>query len=121
MRRRDRAGFTSQAIQECGTMTDARNRARFRSGFVLFAAAVAIALGRSAESAGAGAGTGAPFVPGPADAPVPAREATEQMTLPKGFRATLCAAEPDVVQPIAMTIDPRGRLWVVENHSYPIW
>ena len=24
-------------------------------------------------------------------------------------------------QPIAFTIDPRGRLWVVENYSYPIW
>jgi putative membrane-bound dehydrogenase-like protein len=43
------------------------------------------------------------------------------MTLPPGFRATLCAAEPEVVQPIAMTIDPKGRLWVVENYSYPIW
>jgi putative membrane-bound dehydrogenase-like protein len=45
----------------------------------------------------------------------------QRLTLPQGFRATLCAAEPDVVQPIAMTIDPKGRLWVVENYSYPIW
>ena len=43
------------------------------------------------------------------------------MTLPEGFTVTLFAAEPDVVQPIAFTIDPRGRLWVVENYSYPIW
>jgi putative membrane-bound dehydrogenase-like protein len=48
-------------------------------------------------------------------------EAVGRLTLPRGFRATLCASEPDVVQPIAMTIDPRGRLWVVENMSYPIW
>ena len=34
---------------------------------------------------------------------------------------SLFAAEPDVVQPIAMTIDHKGRLWVVENYSYPIW
>nr|MDQ3625064.1 dehydrogenase [Verrucomicrobiota bacterium] len=27
--------------------------------------------------------------------------------------------EPDVVQPIAYTIDDRGRLWVVENTNYP--
>src|SRR5262249_57772803 len=53
--------------------------------------------------------------------PAPPQEAVQRMTLPKGFRATLCAAEPDVVQPIAMTIDPKGRLWVVENYSYPIW
>ena len=25
------------------------------------------------------------------------------------------------MQPIAMTIDHKGRLWVVENYSYPIW
>jgi putative membrane-bound dehydrogenase-like protein len=56
-----------------------------------------------------------------ASAPAPPREAAQRITLPKGFRATLSAAEPDVVQPIAMTIDPRGRLWVVENSSYPIW
>ena len=43
------------------------------------------------------------------------------MTVPEGFAVTLFAAEPDVVQPIAFTIDPKGRLWVVENYSYPIW
>ena len=43
------------------------------------------------------------------------------MTVPEGFNVTLFAAEPDVVQPIAFTIDPKGRLWVVENYSYPIW
>ncbi len=43
------------------------------------------------------------------------------MTLPKGFSATLFAGEPDVVQPIAMTFDDRGRLWVVECLSYPRW
>ena len=46
-------------------------------------------------------------------------EAAGAMTLPAGFKATLFAAEPDVVQPIAFTIDPRGRLWVVEALSYP--
>jgi putative membrane-bound dehydrogenase-like protein len=42
------------------------------------------------------------------------------MTLPEGFRATLFAAEPDVVQPVAFTIDPRGRLWVAQAMTYPI-
>jgi putative membrane-bound dehydrogenase-like protein len=36
-----------------------------------------------------------------------------------GFRVDLVAAEPDLHQPIAFAIDPRGRLWVVEGHSYP--
>src|SRR5207253_1693367 len=43
------------------------------------------------------------------------------LKLPDGFRATLFAGEPDVVKPIAMTTDDRGRLWVVESHSYPHW
>jgi putative membrane-bound dehydrogenase-like protein len=43
------------------------------------------------------------------------------MKLPDGFRATLFAGEPAVVKPIAMTIDDRGRLWVVESHCYPHW
>jgi len=53
--------------------------------------------------------------------PIPADEAPARMTMPEGFKVVPFAAEPDVVQPIAFTIDPRGRLWVVENFSYPIW
>ena len=55
------------------------------------------------------------------DRPLPAKEAAKAMTLPDGFKATLFAGEPDVVQPIAMTFDDRGRLWVVECRSYPKW
>ncbi|MBW3595676.1 MAG: hypothetical protein KY475_00210 [Planctomycetes bacterium] len=57
----------------------------------------------------------------PALAPVPAAEAPQRMTLPEGFRATLFAGEPDVVQPIAVAFDDRGRLWVAECLSYPTW
>src|SRR5882672_11231017 len=53
------------------------------------------------------------------DAPLPPRVAAKAMTLPPGFKATLFAGEPDVVQPIAFCFDDRGRLWVAENHSYP--
>ncbi len=56
-----------------------------------------------------------------ADAPVPADKAAERMKLPEGFRVTLFAGEPDLVKPIAMTTDDRGRLWVVESYSYPKW
>ncbi len=42
-----------------------------------------------------------------------------QFKLPPGFRTELITAEPDVVQPIAYTIDDRGRLWVLENTNYP--
>src|SRR5947207_1001214 len=50
---------------------------------------------------------------------LPAEQAAKEMTLPPGFKATLFAGEPDVVQPIAFCIDDRGRLWVVEGMSYP--
>jgi putative membrane-bound dehydrogenase-like protein len=55
------------------------------------------------------------------DRPLPPREAAVRMTLPDGFKATLFAGEPDVVQPIAMCFDSRGRLWVAECMSYPNW
>ncbi|HYF35667.1 MAG TPA: PVC-type heme-binding CxxCH protein [Prosthecobacter sp.] len=49
----------------------------------------------------------------------PALEALKNLQLPTGFKAELIAAEPDVVQPIAMCWDERGRIWVVEGNSYP--
>ena len=55
----------------------------------------------------------------PPDRPLPPKVAAKAMTLPEGFKATLFAGEPDVVQPIAFTFDDRGRLWVVECLSYP--
>ncbi len=47
-------------------------------------------------------------------------QALAAMQLPAGFKAELIAAEPDLVQPIAMTFDERGRIWVVEGMTYPI-
>ncbi|MGY8675543.1 MAG: PVC-type heme-binding CxxCH protein, partial [Verrucomicrobiia bacterium] len=35
-----------------------------------------------------------------------------------GFNISLFASEPDVHQPIAITTDARGRLWVAECYSY---
>lgn len=49
----------------------------------------------------------------------PAQDALKNLQLPAGFKAELIAAEPAVVQPIAMTWDERGRLWVIEGNSYP--
>src|SRR2546430_4292702 len=50
--------------------------------------------------------------------PMPAAEAAEKMRLPPGFKATVFAAEPDVQNPIAMSWDARGRLWIAENYTY---
>jgi putative membrane-bound dehydrogenase-like protein len=46
-------------------------------------------------------------------------EAARAMTVPPGFTVSLFAGEPDIVQPIAMAIDDRGRVWVAEAYSYP--
>jgi putative membrane-bound dehydrogenase-like protein len=57
--------------------------------------------------------------PAPAEGPLSPRE--EQMTLrvPKGFRVELVAAEPDVVDPVALAFDEDGRLFVAEMRGYP--
>ena len=50
--------------------------------------------------------------------PMPAAEAAAKFKAPPGFKVSAFAAEPDVQNPIAMTWDARGRLWVVENYTY---
>ncbi len=50
--------------------------------------------------------------------PMSANQAAQEIELPPGFQATVVAAEPDVQNPIAMTWDSRGRLWVAENYTY---
>ena len=52
---------------------------------------------------------------------MPAERALAAMRVPDGFHTTLVAAEPQVSQPIGMTFDERGRLWVAECRSYPNW
>ena len=45
-------------------------------------------------------------------------DAVKGMTLPPGFSVSIFAAEPDVQQPIGISFDTRGRLWVAENYTY---
>ena len=46
-------------------------------------------------------------------------ESTKLIQVPVGFRVELFAAEPDVINPISMAWDERGRLWVLESVDYP--
>jgi putative membrane-bound dehydrogenase-like protein len=48
------------------------------------------------------------------------QEAQAKFTLPEGFEIRLFAAEPMVVNPVFMTWDERGRLWVLELYEYPL-
>lgn len=45
-------------------------------------------------------------------------DALLRLHLPPGFHATLFASEPEIRQPIGMTFDSRGRLWIAENDTY---
>ncbi len=55
-------------------------------------------------------------LPGPALKPA---EAIKQMTVPPGFSVELVASEPDIVNPVGMAIDERGRFWITESFEYP--
>ena len=46
-------------------------------------------------------------------------EALKRMTVPEGFSVELVASEPSIINPIAMTFDDRGRIWVTESIEYP--
>src|SRR5262249_6080153 len=51
--------------------------------------------------------------------PKPPADQRRAMHLPPGFEAQLVAAEPDVLKPINIAFDARGRLWVTESVEYP--
>ena len=55
-------------------------------------------------------------LPGPALTPA---EALKKMTVPEGFTVELVAAEPDIVNPVAMCFDEKGRVWITESLEYP--
>jgi putative membrane-bound dehydrogenase-like protein len=52
--------------------------------------------------------------------PLRPEDAQKKFTVPTGFEIRLFAAEPEVVNPVAMTWDERGRLWVLELYEYPL-
>ncbi len=48
-----------------------------------------------------------------------AKESQKLMQVPVDFEIQLFAAEPDIINPIAMAWDEKGRLWIVESVDYP--
>ena len=53
------------------------------------------------------------------NAPRSPEDAARAMTVPSGFTVEVVASEPDLVNPVAMTFDERGRIWVTESLEYP--
>jgi putative heme-binding domain-containing protein len=50
---------------------------------------------------------------------LPARAALASFKVPDDLRIELVLAEPDVRQPVSISFDERGRLWVVQYLQYP--
>jgi len=48
----------------------------------------------------------------------PASEEIEQFILPEGFKIELVASEPDVINPVCVTLDEKGRMYISESHTY---
>jgi putative membrane-bound dehydrogenase-like protein len=46
-------------------------------------------------------------------------EALQHFQVPSGFRLQLFASEPEIRQPVSMTFDARGRMWVIQYLQYP--
>lgn len=46
-------------------------------------------------------------------------ETVAKMKVADGFEVKLFAGEPQLVNPIAMTVDEKGRVWVIECFEYP--
>jgi putative heme-binding domain-containing protein len=55
----------------------------------------------------------------PPNLPYSPQEAISKMVVPEGFTVELIASEPDIVNPIAMSFDDRGRIWMTESIEYP--
>lgn len=51
--------------------------------------------------------------------PLSPEDSRQHIQLPDGFEASLFAAEPDIINPIAFAWDERGRLWVIQSQDYP--
>ncbi len=55
----------------------------------------------------------------PSAGPLSPKEELATFRVPKGFRVELVAAEPEVVDPVAMAFDEDGRIFVAEMPGYP--
>jgi len=51
--------------------------------------------------------------------PLSAESSQKRIQVPPGFTLKLFAKEPDILNPISMAWDERGRLWILETRDYP--
>ena len=64
-----------------------------------------------------------PFIPRrqskPPGPPLSPQDAIKKMKVPPGFKVELVASEPDIVNPVGLCFDERGRAWITESLEYP--
>ncbi|OYY02986.1 MAG: dehydrogenase, partial [Sphingobacteriia bacterium 35-40-5] len=51
--------------------------------------------------------------------PTQPQKALSNFRIPDDLSMDLVLSEPDIVQPVELSFDHRGRLWVVQYHQYP--
>jgi putative membrane-bound dehydrogenase-like protein len=56
----------------------------------------------------------------PEGGPVAPARAAEKLRVEDSFELSLVLAEPDIVKPISIGWDPKGRLWVLQTPQYPL-
>mgnify|MGYP006272882357 CR=1 FL=1 len=54
-------------------------------------------------------------------APLSPEQAVKNMIVPEGFKVSLVASEPDIVQPVSFCFDDRGRIIALEVFNYGEW
>ena len=50
---------------------------------------------------------------------LPPQEALRRMKAADGFAVKLFANEPEIRQPLTMSFDERGRMWIIQYLQYP--
>jgi glucose/arabinose dehydrogenase len=87
------------------------------TGICVLAAAVGVSAIRMPAEENVDAGNGK-AKPAP-KSPISPEESLAHFELHPGLKIELVAAEPDVIDPVAIAFDEDGRLWVVEMIDYP--
>ncbi|MFO0902640.1 MAG: PVC-type heme-binding CxxCH protein [Pirellulales bacterium] len=100
-------------------MTSSPNGVRTSLAFVFLATRFATLVAGVGLMPAVGFAQAQPALEFPRAAPVEPAQAAATLRAQHGFRMTLLAAEPLVMDPVAVEYDEQGRAWVVEMSDYP--
>ena len=108
------------AVRSCET-TKARIPVQRSLAAILLALAAGRALAADSKPATSVGDESQPVERAPLDHPpsVDPAEAVKLFTVPDDLQIRLVVAEPDVSQPLSISFDDRGRMWVLQYLQYP--